>query len=219
MVSDGKVDAIDMFERYADEAENDDKTRRLWRIKIRLLMSLVGHDGLARLTVDNVIARKDKLLKTKKRQSRKDKKAKKPEQTLDPKTIRDSYLAAVKATLNYAKQQRKLSQNVASEVTVRVRRKKKQREKGFTEEEALLILKATLAPASPNMSEEHAKARRWYPGSAPIRGRASTRSRSSCRRTSRPGRESTTSGSTRTRQRWTSIAKCRCTKISSGRDC
>ncbi|OCX29100.1 hypothetical protein QU42_19375 [Bradyrhizobium sp. UASWS1016] len=163
LVSDGKVDAIDMFERYADEAELDNKTRRSWRTKVRLLMSFVGHDDLARLTVDNVIAWKDKLLKTKKRQSKKDKEAEKPEEELGAKTIRNSYLAAVKATLNYAKQQRKLPQNVASEVTVRVKKKKKQREKGFTEEEALRILKATLLPPPPNMSEEHAKARRWVP--------------------------------------------------------
>jgi integrase len=96
-------------------------------------------------------------------QSKKDKQRKKPQQTLDPKTIRNSYLAAIKATLNYAKQQRKVSQNVASEVTVRVKKKKKQREKGFTEEEALLILKATSVSAPPGISEEHAKARRWVP--------------------------------------------------------
>jgi hypothetical protein len=100
LVSDGKVDAMDMFGRYADEAQIDDKTRRSWRTKVKSLTSFVGHDDLARLTVNDVIAWKDKLLKTKKEQSKKDKEAKKPEETLDPKTIRNSYLAAVKATLN-----------------------------------------------------------------------------------------------------------------------
>lgn len=163
LVSDGKVGAMDMFDRYADEAQIDDKTRRSWSAKIKSLTTFVGHDDLARLTEDDLIAWKDKLLITKKKQSKKDREAKKPEETLDPRTIKNSYLAAVKATLKYAKQQRKLSQNVAKEVTVRVRKKVKQREKGFTEEEALLILHATLAPAPSNMSEEHAKARRWVP--------------------------------------------------------
>jgi hypothetical protein len=152
-----------MFERSADEAQIDDKTRRSWRTKVKSLMTFVGHDDLARLTVADVIAWKDKLLKTKKKQSAKDKRAKKPEVCLDPKTVRNSYLAAVKATLGYAKQQTKIPKNVAAEVTVRVRKKKKQREKGFTEEEALAILKATHAPAPAGMSEEHAKARRWVP--------------------------------------------------------
>jgi integrase len=163
LADDGNVDAMDMFERYADEAQIDDKTRRSWRTKLKSLMTFVGHDDLARLTVNDVIAWKDKLLKTKRVQSKKDKAAKKPELTLDPLTVRNSYLAAVKATLGYAKQQRKLSENVASEVTVRVKKKKKQREKGFTEEEAIGILKATFAPAPRGLSREYAFARRWVP--------------------------------------------------------
>ena len=163
LAPDSKVDAMEMFERYADEAMIDDKTRRSWRTKVQSLMTFVGHDDLARLTVADVLGWKDKLLKTKRRQSKKDKEAKKPEVCLDPKTVRNSYLAAVKATLGYAKQQTKITKNVASEVTVRVKKKKKQREKGFTEEEANAILRATLAPAPVGMSEEHAKARRWVP--------------------------------------------------------
>nr|WP_166309202.1 DUF6538 domain-containing protein [Bradyrhizobium sp. 2S1]MCK7664940.1 hypothetical protein [Bradyrhizobium sp. 2S1] len=157
------VDAMDMFERYADEAQIDDKTRRSWRTKVKSLLAFVGHDDLARLSATNVIEWKDRLLKTKKRQSKKDKQAKKPEQTLDPRTVRNSYLAAVKATLNYAKEQRKLSENVASGISVRAKKKKKQREKGFTEEEAAAILKGTLAPTPRGLSKEYASARRWVP--------------------------------------------------------
>jgi hypothetical protein len=65
LVSDGKVDAVDMFERYADEAQIDDKTRRSWRTKVRSLMTFVGHHDLSRLTTSHVIAWKDKLLKNK----------------------------------------------------------------------------------------------------------------------------------------------------------
>ena len=161
--SDGKVAAIDMFEKYANEAQLDGKTRESWETKIKSLIAFVGHDDLARLTSEQVIAWKDKLLVTKKRQSKKDKLAKKPEEFLDPKTIRNSYIAAVKATLNYAKQQGKVSINVAKEVTVRVRKRKKQREKGFSEEEANMILKATMAPPRPGISPEYAQARRWVP--------------------------------------------------------
>lgn len=57
----------------------------------------VGQDDLARLTVADVLAWKDKLLKTKKKQLKKGKQATKPETVLDPKTIRNSNLAAVKA--------------------------------------------------------------------------------------------------------------------------
>lgn len=130
------------------------------RIGVRIPLSPPGSYNSSCIVRTKVCAdaRKNKLLKTKK-QSAKDKKAKKPEMCLDPKTVRNSYLAAVKATLGYAKQQTEISKNVAAEVTVRV--KKKQREKGFTEEEALAILMATRAPTPPGMSEEHAMARRW----------------------------------------------------------
>ena len=50
LANDGKVDAMDMFERYADEAQIDDKTRRSWRIKLKSLMTFVGHDDLANRT-------------------------------------------------------------------------------------------------------------------------------------------------------------------------
>lgn len=163
LTTDGKVDAMEMFERYADEAQIDDKTRRSWSTKVKSLMAFVGHDDLARLTATNVIEWKDRLLKTRKRQSKKDKQAKRPEQTLDPRTVRNSYLAAVKATLNYAKEQRKLSENVAAGVSVRARKKKKQREKGFTEDEAAAILNGTFAPAPRGLSREYVAARRWVP--------------------------------------------------------
>jgi hypothetical protein len=101
------------------------------------------------------------LLVTKKRQ-KKDRLAKKPEEFLDRKTIRNSYIAAVKDTLNCAKQQNRISANVASEKSIRVPKKKK-REKGFTREEAQLILRATTAAPQADISPEYAKARRWVP--------------------------------------------------------
>jgi integrase len=69
----------------------------------------------------------------------------------------------VKATLNYAVQQSELPSNVARGVSVRVKKKKKQRENGFTEEEALAILRATMDPPPRALSAENAAARRWVP--------------------------------------------------------
>jgi integrase len=159
----GKVAAMEMFNLYANEAKLDRKTRVSWGNKIQSLIKSAGHDDLARLTSIQVTDWKNKLLVTKKRQSKKDKLAKKPEENLDAKTIRNSYIAAVKATLNYAKQQNAVLKNVATEVSVRVPKKKKQREKGFTKAEAHLILRATTAPIKADISLEYAMARRWVP--------------------------------------------------------
>src|SRR5882724_4977989 len=147
-----KVPAIEMFDRYAGEAGLSPKTYTAWKAKILALIEYVEHDDLALLTTKNVIKWKDDLLAEKADGSK-----------LDPKTVRNGYLAALKATLNYAVQQQDLPENVAKGVTVRVKKKKKQREKGFTGDEARLILKATFLPPPRNLSAENAAARRWVP--------------------------------------------------------
>jgi integrase len=155
LAEDGKVDAMDMFGRYANEAGLSPKTRRSWRTRVAALMAFVGHDDLARLTTKDVLRWKDDLV------NRKKDGAETP--ALDAKTIRNGYLAAVKATLNYAVQQSELPSNVARGASVRVKKKKKQRENGFTEEEALAILRATRYPPPRALSLENAAARRWVP--------------------------------------------------------
>jgi integrase len=160
---DGNIAAMAMFDRYAKEAGLSPKTCASWKAKLKSLVDLVGHDDLARLTTKDIIGWKDKLLATKKKQSKKDKGAQKPEETLDPKTVRNSYLAVIKATLNFAVQQMEIPANVAKGVSVRIKKKKKQREKGFTEDEAVAILKATFAPPPRGLSQEYASARRWVP--------------------------------------------------------
>jgi integrase len=150
--NDGKVPAFDMFDRYAVEAELADKTYRDWKAKLSVLVAFVGHDDLARLTAKNVIDWKDDLLK-----------AGPAGEKLDGKTVRNGYLGAAKALLSFAVEQQALPTNVVKGVTVRVKKKKKQREKGFTKEEALQILKATLLPPPRALSAENAAARRWVP--------------------------------------------------------
>lgn len=150
--NDGKVAAFDMFDRYAAEAGLADKTYRDWKAKVTVLTTFVGHDDLARLTAKNLIDWKNDLLKTG------------PDgRKLHQKTVRNGYLGAVKALLNYAVQELELPKNVAHDVTVRIKKKIKQREKGFTEEEALSILRATHLAPPRALSSENASARRWVP--------------------------------------------------------
>jgi hypothetical protein len=152
LAQDGEVGALEMFDRYAAKAGLSPKTYSAWKAKISALIAFAKHDDLALLTAKKVVEWKDDLL------------AEKPDGSkLDPKTVRNGYLAALKATLNYAVQQQDLTQNVAKGVTVRVKKKKKQREKGFTEDETIKILRATLLPAPRNLSPENAAARRWVP--------------------------------------------------------
>ena len=58
-------------------------------------------------------------------------------------TVRDVYLAAMKATLRYAVDQGIVSENPAAGMKVRVKRALHEREKGFEQNEATTILAAT----------------------------------------------------------------------------
>lgn len=57
-------------------------------------------------------------------------------------TIRDAYIAAIKATLQFAADQDMLSFNPAVGIRVRVKDNLQERDKGFSGEEARIILAA-----------------------------------------------------------------------------
>ena len=92
--------------------------------------------------------------------------------TRDRKTIRNVYLAALRATLTFAVNREDLTENVAKGIVVKVKKKKKQREKGFTADEARRILAASLEPPPKGLSAEMAAARRWVPWICATRARA-----------------------------------------------
>lgn len=168
----GKIPALATFDAYAKDADLAFKTRSAWRSKIRDLIAFVGHDDLARLTRKEVLAWKEKLLneilpernakRKKGRPAADDVKPAEP-RTRDRKTIRNVYLAALRATLNFAVNREDLTTNVAKGIVVKVKKKKKQREKGFTADEARRILTASLEAQPKALSAEMAAARRWVP--------------------------------------------------------
>jgi hypothetical protein len=85
LAQDGKIGALEMFDRYAAEAGLSPKTYKAWIAKVSALIAFAKHDDLALLTAKKVIEWKDDLL------------AEKPDGSkLDPKTVRNGYLAALK---------------------------------------------------------------------------------------------------------------------------
>lgn len=125
---------------------------------LRITRSLKGSavqqaDDARRLTGEEVIAWRDAKL-----------------ETLSPKSVKDVWLASLKAILSDAVSDRLLETNVAKGVRVKVYAAPQIREKGFTDEEALAILKRCLDyqpvvrenPA--NRESEHVTAaKRWGP--------------------------------------------------------
>lgn len=147
------VSLCGLFDDYASAAGLKPGTTKEWRAVIVKLTEFLGHDDASRLTEDDLRQWRNLLLGTLPGQDRK----------RDPRTVRGTYLAAVKATLNWGVEQGALRSNPAVAVKVRVAKKAKLRERDFTPDEARRILAATLAPVSANLAPEHALARRWIP--------------------------------------------------------
>lgn len=148
-----QVSLMETFERYAAKPDMTPGVRVEWRRYVARLVEWLGHDDATRLTADDLLAWKNELLSETTRTGR----------LRDPVTVRDKYITSVKATLNWAVQERLLTHNVAKDVIVRVPKKIKRRERSFTSTEARAILTATLEKPSAKLSTTHARARRWIP--------------------------------------------------------
>jgi integrase len=128
-----------LIEGWAAETRPGPKTLYAWRREFAQLAEFLGHDDAARLTVDDLIGWKQELI----------------EAGLHAKTIRDAKLAAIRTVLGWAADNRKIKENVAERVTIEVKRKPGETKRGYTDEEARIVLAAALNQRDP--------VRRWAP--------------------------------------------------------
>lgn len=135
------------FAAYAKASELAPSTQKRWRPALATLATYIGHDDLARVTPDNVADWVDDLARGGRR----------------AKTIRDVYLASVKALFGWLKGTRKVAANPCAGLRVKVVEGPVLRVRSFSEAEASTILAAALAPHGRRLSVEHAAARRWVP--------------------------------------------------------
>jgi integrase len=151
--AESRVPLLSTYDAYSAASGMTAGVREEWRRYIIALVAFLGHDDAARVTADDLMAWRDKLLSepSSKGTMRK------------PVTVRDKYLRAVQAMFRWAKDERKLSENVAAAVKVKVPKSIKLRERDFTDEEARRILEASLKPANNRLSTGYALARRWIP--------------------------------------------------------
>jgi integrase len=147
------VPLLELFDAYAAAQGISPGVRTEWRNYIDILIQFLGHDDAARLTWDDVSGWRDHLLHEPGRLGRKRK----------PVTVRDKYLTALKCTLNWAVEERRLTKNVAAEVTVRTPKTVKLRDPNYTMDEARMVLRASLVPPGPHLPAATARARRWLP--------------------------------------------------------
>lgn len=146
------VPLFDLFDGYVAERQPAPATQKAFERQLQHLTNFLGHDDAARITPADIVAWKDALL------------APRPDGTRrSARTVKDTYLAAARTVLAWGMDNRRLASNPASGVRVRAPKKPRLRDPGFTEAEALTILRATLQPPERRISREHARARRWVP--------------------------------------------------------
>jgi integrase len=122
---------------------------------IKKLIAFLGHDDAGRVTPENIVAFKDARLAEINPRTRK---------PISAKTVNDNDLSAFKTVFGWAVKNRKLSSNPAAGITVAVAEPIRSRSKGFTDSEALAILKhaRTYKPAG-NENAKTSAAKRWVP--------------------------------------------------------
>jgi integrase len=150
------VPLTDLLKGYAAELGRSGRgvaAEQRWRPCFAALKAFLKHDDARRLTRPDVVRWKEHLLTT-----------------LAAKTVRDVYLGGLKAVLAWAVDDGKLETNVAAGVKVRVPKKTRNREAGFTDAEAVAILKTVSAympkPSANPRTRESAQitaAKRWVP--------------------------------------------------------
>ena len=131
------VSILSMLEGYLREHQPKPATEKVWRRHITHFIAFLGHEDAARVKLPDVVAWKDSLLE----EPADGRKAK------SIRTVRDSYLPAVRSVFKWGAGNGKITQNPAESVRVGGKRKPPARDRGFTDAEAELILSATHSAA------------------------------------------------------------------------
>lgn len=145
-----KLTVETLFAKWSAEARPAAKTAKRYLGALNALLVFLKTDDVLTITEDDMYRWKQHRM----------------DLGMSPKTIRAIDLAVPKSIFAWAVGERKLMPvNPAANVTIKVPKKstKVVRDKGYTYEEAVAVLRGTLVPASKRMSPERAAARRWVP--------------------------------------------------------
>jgi len=144
-----------LLEHKAKTQNIKDKTVRDTRYHLDKFITFIGHNDARRVTKDDVRRWRDSLITSGK---------------LSPKTITDRYLSAVRSVLSHGVKEFDLQANVASGIRDNRASASPRGSKGYSEEQALTILKATSRGSAKALSEPHRRAIAWVPWIAAYTG-------------------------------------------------
>jgi integrase len=152
-----RVSLSGLVEDWWKEAEATGRkpsTHESYANTMKAFRAFLKHDDAGRVTPEDVIAFKDHRLASVNPRTGK---------PISPKTVKDSDLAALKAIFDWAVVNRKMATNPAAGITLKVGKRQKLREKGFTDDEAKALLKAASEAVPGNDHPKTAAAKRWVP--------------------------------------------------------
>ena len=142
-----------LLDQYLGEAKLAAATEKAWRRLVTAFEQFLPDRDARAVTPTDIVRWKDYLGGM----------GAEPRKPLDPKTINDTYLAALRAVYRYGVENGLVENNPTTGVQVRRRKRQRLRAASFTDQEAQIILEATLIPASGKLSSERASAVRWVP--------------------------------------------------------
>src|SRR6185437_10428157 len=96
-----------------------------YRNTMAKLVDFLRHDDVREITSENIVRFKDFRIAN----------------GVSPKTVKDSDLAGLKTIFGWAVMNRRMSANPAEGLTIKLSKPRKLRPKGFSDKEAVLILK------------------------------------------------------------------------------
>jgi integrase len=147
------IPLLGLYEGYVQAQGVSLGVRREWRNNLLRLVDFLGHDDAARITREDITRWRADLLAA----------PAKGGKLRKPVTVRDNYLVPIRCTLAWAVEEGLLSANVASDVSVRIPKAVKTRDKDYTQTEALAILRASLSEPEGRLTAPSARAQRWIP--------------------------------------------------------
>jgi integrase len=134
-----------IYEKFATERKHSMATRKKWSAIIAEVAKV--HADIRQISDDWCIEWKDQLLA----------------RGLTARSIQYGYLAALRSTCAWAVTNRRISTNPVDGISVKVPKAKKERPKGYSDDEAKFVLGLTLKSVEGRLSEENKVARRWVP--------------------------------------------------------
>ncbi|TXN83304.1 DUF6538 domain-containing protein [Methylobacterium sp. WL8] len=137
----------------AEKANRTSSTRESYTNTMRTFVAYLKHDDAPRVSPEDVIAFKDHRLSSRKRDGK----------LISARTVKNSDLAGLKTVFGFAVANRLLPSNPAKDVKVQTPRVILMRDKDFTKDEALRILRATRTHERGREFATTYAAKRWVP--------------------------------------------------------